>query len=52
MIRIVRYFVNLFNDNQNDKLISNMNNYDKKKNKKLHSKTYSFFTEETQSKNN
>ena len=52
MIKIARYFVNLFNDKQNEKLISNMNKYDDTQLKKQRSKTYSFFTEESQSKNN
>lgn len=34
MITIVRYFVNLFNNKQNDKLLNNLNNYEKNNSKK------------------
>jgi len=50
MIRIVQYFVNVFNNKQNEKLLSNLNDFEKNQAKKMHSKTYSFFTEETQKK--
>mgnify|MGYP003627456960 CR=1 FL=1 len=46
MIRIVKYFVDVFSNKQNEKLLSNMNDYEKNESKKIHSRTYSFFTEE------
>ena len=51
MKRIVQYFVNIFNNNQNEKLLNNINNYNKKELEKQHSKTYSFFTEEIKKNN-
>ena len=31
MIRIVRYLVKFFNNNQNEKLLNNLKNFDKRK---------------------
>jgi len=31
MIRIVRYLINFFNNNQNEKLLNNLKNFDKRK---------------------